>query len=87
MIKNLVERIGSAFAAEHREEDAAAKNRIDEPGGIACKQPAVTVQSCAPIGEVRFHVNLRDAPRVCHPFGDEWLFGQGLIEKVFGAEL
>src|SRR5438552_8828015 len=86
-LKNFVQNICASFAAEHCEKDAAAKDGIDEPGGIARKQPAVTVQSCAPIGEVRFHVNLRDSPRVRHPFGDDWLLAQRLFEKIFGAEL
>src|SRR5260370_1444981 len=41
-IKNFVKRIGSEFTAEHGEENATAKNWIDEPGGGACKQPAIS---------------------------------------------
>src|SRR4029077_11655898 len=87
MIKNFVKRVGGKFAAEHGKENAAAKNWIDKTGGIACKQPSVAVQSRGAIREVRFDVNLRDTPRVCHPFGDSWLFSQNFFEKVFRAEL
>src|SRR5262249_31009445 len=75
------------FAAEYREENAAAKNWVDKSSGIARKQPAIAVQTCAPIGEVRFHINFRHALRVCHSLGDRWLFGQRLLEKIFSAAL
>src|SRR6266550_6360305 len=42
-LKHFVQNICASFAAEHCEKDAAAKDGIDEPGGIARKQPAVTV--------------------------------------------
>src|SRR5262249_53306513 len=87
VVENFIQSIGAFFAAENREKDAAAKNRIDKSGGIACKQPAVTVQICAAIGKIRFDIDFRDAPRVCHSFGDRWLFGQRLLKKILGAEL
>src|SRR6266567_6239207 len=49
VIENFVKRIGGKFAAEHGEENATAKNWIDEPGGVARKQPPITMQSCAAI--------------------------------------
>src|SRR4029077_14430523 len=66
---------------------AAAKNRVDESGGVARKQPAIAVQTRASIGEIRFDIDLRDAPRVCHPFRDGWLLCQRLLEKIASAEL
>src|SRR5262249_14999096 len=84
-IEHFVKRIGSEFAAEHGEKNAAAKNWIDEPRGIACKQPAVAVQSCAAIGKIRFHINLRDTTRVCHSFRANWLLGQLLLQQIFTA--
>src|SRR4029077_7547855 len=50
-------------------------------------QPAIAVQTRASIGEIRFDIDLRHAPRVCHPFCDGWLFGQCLLEKIFRGEL
>src|SRR5436309_15734339 len=87
MSKNFVKNVCALLAAEHSQENAATKNWIDETGGIACKQPAVAMQSCAAIGEVRFNINLRHAPRVYHPLCDDWLFRQRLFQKVFGAQL
>src|ERR1041385_8808743 len=87
MIKNFVKCIGSEFTAEHGKKNAATKNWIDKTGRVARKQPAIAMQSRAAIGEIRLDVNLREASRVCHPFGDGWLFGQSLFEKVFSAEL
>src|SRR6266496_1314518 len=86
MSKNFVKNVCALLAAEHSQKYAAAKNWIDETGGIACKQPAVTMQSCAAIGEVRFNINWRHAPRVYHPLCDDRLFRQRLFEKVFGAQ-
>src|ERR1700747_897591 len=37
MIKYFVQRVGTEFAAEHRKENAAAENRIDEFGRVAGK--------------------------------------------------
>src|SRR5437667_2845155 len=87
MSKNFVKNVCALLAAEHSQENATAKNWIDETGGIACKQPAVAMQSCASIGEVRFNINLRHAPGAYHPLCDDWLLRQRLFEKVFGAQL
>src|SRR6266700_8308705 len=78
MSKNFVKNVCALLAAEHSQKYATAKNWIDETGGIACKKPAVTMQSCAAIGEVRFNINLRHAPRAYHPLCDDWLFRQRL---------
>src|SRR4029077_9135392 len=87
MVEHFVQRIGAFFAAEHRKKNAAAENRVDKSGGVACKQPAIALQTRASIGEIRFDIDLRHAPRVCHPFCDGWLFGQCLLEKIFRGEL
>src|SRR5216110_2936496 len=86
MIENFVKRVGGKFTAEHGQENATAKNWIDEPGSIACEQPAIAAQSRAAIGEIRFHINFRGAPCVGHPFGDDWLLSERLIEKFSSAE-
>src|SRR5213594_277466 len=86
MSKNFAKNVRALLAAEHSQENAAAKNWIDETGGIACKQPAVAMQSCAAIGEVRFNISLRRPPCAHHPFCDDRLFRQRLFEKVFGAQ-
>src|SRR6266851_2748069 len=87
MIEHFVQRVGAFFTAEQCKKNAAAENRVDESGGVACKQPAIAVQTRAPIGEIRFDVDLRNAPRFCHPFRNGWLFRQRLLEKIVSAEL
>src|SRR5215208_1711345 len=87
MIKHFVESVGTFFTAEHRKKNAAAKNWINESGGIARKQPTIAVQTRASIGKVRLDIRLRNAPRVCHPFRNGWLFHQRLLEKIVSAEL
>src|SRR5258705_11788431 len=87
VIKYFVQGVGAFFTAEHRKKNAAAKNRVDESGGVACEQPAIAVQTRASIGEVCFDIDLRNAPRFCHPLRNGWLFRQRLFEKIFRAEL
>ena len=41
MIEHFVQDIGRLFAAEDGKKNAAAENRIDEPGGVARQQPAI----------------------------------------------
>ena len=65
VIEHFIQRISALFATEHSQKNAAAKNGIDESGGIACKQPSISVQTRASIGEIRFDIDLRDASRVC----------------------
>src|SRR5262249_20726414 len=87
VIEHFVQSISAFFAAEHGKKNAAAKNRVDKSGGVACKQPAIAVQTRGSIGEIRFDINFRNAPRVCHPFRNTWLFRQCLLEEIFGVEL
>src|SRR6516164_998934 len=87
VVEHFVQRIGTLFAAEHRKKNAAAKNGIDESGGIACKHPVIALQTRASIGEIRFDMDLRDASRVCHPFCNGRLFRQRLLEKIVSTEL
>src|SRR6478672_2287269 len=87
MIEHFVQSVGAFFAAENRKENAAAKNRVDESGGVACKYPPIAVQTRASIGEIRFDIGFRNAPRVCHPFCNGWLFRQRLVKKIVGAEV
>src|SRR5262249_14739378 len=87
MIEHFVQSVRAEFAAEHRKKNAAAENRIDKSGGVACQQPAIAVQTRASIREIRFDVDLRDAPGVCHAFHNAWLFRQCLVEKILRAEL
>src|SRR5258705_13989367 len=87
VIKYFVQGVGAFFTAEHRKKNIAAKNRNNESGGVACKQPAIAVQTRASIGEIRFDIDLRDVLRVFHPFCNGWLFRQGLLEKIVSAEL
>ena len=47
MIEHFVQSVGAFFAAENRKENATAENRVDESGGVACKQPAIAVQTRA----------------------------------------
>src|SRR5580765_4075942 len=87
MIEHFVQSVGAFFTAEHRKKNAAAKNRVDESGGVACKQPAIAVQTRASIGEIRFDIDLRNAPRVGHAFRNAWLFRQRLFEKILSTQL
>src|SRR5258705_2254969 len=87
VIKYFVQGVGAFFTAEHRKKNAAAKNRVDESGGVACKQPAIAVQTRASIREIGFDIDLRNAPRFCHPFRNGWLFGQSLLQKIVSTEL
>ena len=87
VIEHFVQSVRAYFAAEHRKKNAAAENRIDKSGGVACKQPAIAVQTRASIGEIRFDIDLRDALRFCHAFRNAWLFRQCLLEKIVSAEL
>src|SRR6266850_6216816 len=87
MIEHFVQSVGAFLTAEHRKKNAAAKNRVDESGGVACKQPAIAVQTRTSIGEIRFDIDLRNAPRFCHPFRNGWLFRQRLLQKIVSAEL
>src|SRR6476659_8148436 len=87
MIKHFVQSVGAFFTAEHCKKNAAAKNRIDESGGVARKQPAIAVQTRASIREIGFDIGLRNAPRVRHAFRDGWLFRQSLLEKIVSTEL
>src|SRR5215216_1974672 len=41
----------------------------------------------ASIGEIRFNMDFRGAPRICHSCRYGWLFRQRLLEKIFRAEL
>src|SRR4029077_15027557 len=86
-IKHFVQSVGAFFTREHRKKNTAAKNRIDESGGVACKQPAIAVQTRASIREIGFDIGLRNAPRVRHAFRNGWLFRQRLLEKILGTEL
>src|SRR5207249_2934043 len=86
-IEHFVQGVGTSFAAEHSKKDAAAKNWIDKSRCVACKQPAIAVQTRASIGEIRFDIGFRDALRVYHPFRNRWLFHQCLLEKIVSAEL
>src|SRR6478672_1190279 len=87
MIEHFVQSVGAFFTAEHRKKNAAAKNRVDKSGGVAREQPAIAVQTRASIGEIRFDIGLRNAPGLCHPFGNSWLFRQRLLEKIVSIEL
>ena len=79
MIQRFVQSIGALFTAEDSQKNAAAKDWIDETGGIACQQPAIAMELAAAIGEIRGNVNFRSTPRVRHPFGDDGLFGERLF--------
>src|SRR4051794_6339426 len=57
-VEHFVKNISAFLAAEYRKKNSAAKDRINESGGVSCKQPAVAVQTCAAVGKIRFHVNL-----------------------------
>src|SRR4029077_10940103 len=87
MIEYFVQSVSAFFTAEHRKKNAAAKNRVDESRGVACKQPANAVQTRASIREIGFDKRLRNPPRVCHAFRDGWLFRQRLLEKIVSTEL
>ena len=56
-VEHFVKSVSAFFATEYGKKNSAAKDRIDESGGIACKQPSVAVQKCAAIGKVRFQIN------------------------------
>src|SRR5262245_42337627 len=87
VIEHFDQRVGAFFATEHGKKNAAAENRVDESSGVAYKQPAIAVQTLASIGEIRFVIGLRNAPRFCHSLRNGWLFRQRLLEKIFRAEL
>src|SRR4051794_18559693 len=87
MFKHFVQSVGAFFTAEHRKKNAAAKNRVDESSGVACKQPAIAVQTRASVGEIGFDIGFRNAPRVYHAFCNRWLFSQRLLEKILSTEL
>jgi hypothetical protein len=42
LIQNQIKRIGRLFAGEQSEVNAAAEDRVNESGGIASQQPAIT---------------------------------------------
>src|ERR1051325_12043786 len=87
MIEHFIQRVSTFFTAEHRKENAAAKNRIDKSCRVTCEQPAIPVQMRASIGKIRFDVDIRNAPRIRHPFCNSWLFRQRSFEKIISAEL
>src|SRR5262249_47569766 len=57
-IEHFVQSICAQLAAEDRKKNAAAEDRIDKSGRVACKQPAITIQTLASIGKIRFDVDL-----------------------------
>ena len=57
MIEHDIEDVGALFAREEGEENAAAENRIDETGGVAREQPAVTGQAALAIGKIRARIS------------------------------
>src|SRR5690242_976968 len=87
MIEHFVQSVGAFFTAEYGKKNAAAKNRVDKSGGVACKQPAIAVQTCASIGKIGFDMGLGNAPRVPHAFHNGWLFRQRLLQKIISTEL
>src|SRR5262245_30048856 len=57
VIEHFVQSVGAFFTAEDCKKNAAAKDRINESGGVACKQPAIAVQTRASIREIRFDMD------------------------------
>src|SRR5262249_32982855 len=87
MVKDLVQNVRASFTTEHGEEHAAAKDWIDETGGVTCEQPLIAVESCAAIGKIRFDINFRCAPRIRHSLCNDGLFCERLLEKILGLKL
>ena len=76
MIEYDVENVGALFTREEGKENATAENRVDESGGVAGEQPAVTRQAALAIGKIRARVSRGHAAGAGHAAGEEGLLGE-----------
>ena len=83
MIEHDIEDVGGLFAGKKGEENAAAKNRIDETGGVTGEHPAIAREAGLAVGKIRARVSLGHAPGAGHAAGEEWLPGERLFKELF----
>jgi len=85
IIECLMQSIGRFFPGENSEENSAAKDRIDETGGIAREQPAITDELCIAKRKIGRGIDLRDAPALTDAIAEQRLFGQGALEEFLAG--
>ena len=86
MIEHFVQNIGSLFACEDGEEDAAAEHRVDESCRVAREHPAIAGKTRAAIRKISGAANWRHALGVAHRLHQERLFLDRLLKKIFRAQ-
>ncbi len=83
MIEHDIEDVGGLFAGKKGKENAAAKNRVDETGGVTGQHPAIAREAGLAVGKICARVSLGHAPGSGHAAGEERLPGERLFEELF----